>query len=238
MNEITKIENALEFSTAKDNLLDILGGISDYSLEKFLDFGDGIPIISYITKGLKASLAIRDFLFMEKVVEFLRTIGEQPTQERRNMIKKIQDDDSYKEKFGKVSLVAIERFDDVEKSKLLGQAARYLSMGEITFPLYKRISFILSRLYVSDIYTFAENKSRIDSLHFVADLEALGLVKTSYGLVKNHSDPGDGVGSSTKITDLGKLVKCIALKESLELQVPTGIIGKETFVERLRMKFP
>jgi len=238
MNEITNIENALESSTAKDNLLDILGAAADYSLEKILEFGDGIPILSYLTKGFKASLAVRDFIFLEKVIDFLRTVGEVPTQQRRNMIIKIQQDRSYNEKFGKVSLVALERFDDVNKAKLLGQAARYLAMDQISFQLYKRVSFIIGRLYLEDIFSFAESKSTLRYLHFITDLEALGLVKTSYGLVKSYSDdefPND-VGSSVKITDLGRLINCIALKIPL-IEQPPSIKGGASFVEALLKKY-
>lgn len=243
MNEITNIENALESSTAKEDLLDILGGVADYSIEKLLDLGDGIPIVSYLTKGVKASLAVRDFLFMEKVIEFLRKIGEEPTQERRNMIKRIQENPSYNEKFGKVSLVALDRFDALEKAKLLGQAAKYLSMEQITFSLYKRISFIIGRLYIADIHTFSESNRWLNHLHFVTDLEALGLVKTSYGLLKMYSDEGievpNDIGSRTTITDLGNLIKCIALKqESLDEQVLKGNNKMESFVNRLKKKYP
>lgn len=170
MNEIINIENSLEASTAKDKLLDIIGGAADYSLENFLEMGDGIPIVSYLTKSVKATLAIRDFLFMEKVIEFLREVGEEPTASRQKMIDKIQENSEYSQKFGKVSLVAIERFDDSEKARLLGQAARYLARDEISFSMYRRVAHILDRLYIADILTFANTSfDKLMYLKFITD---------------------------------------------------------------------
>ncbi|TCD26323.1 hypothetical protein EZ456_13570 [Pedobacter psychrodurus] len=239
MNEITNIENSLEASTVKDNLLDIIGGSADYSIEKFLDMGDGIPIVSYFTKGFKATLAVRDFLFMEKIIEFLREIGEEPTTKRKKMIDKIQEDLSYSQKFGKVSLVAIERFDDIEKAKLLGQTARYLARGEITYSLYKRVAFIIGRLYLADILSFGSHEKSLVLLNFTADLEALGLTRTDWGMVRESSDhDGPQVGSRIKITDLGKVVKCIITNNVLSTQVPSGINVVESLEERMKREYP
>ena len=72
MNEITGIEDALEASAAKDNILELIGGAADFSIENLIDLAYGLPVISYFTKGVKAMQAVRDFLFMEKVIQFLR----------------------------------------------------------------------------------------------------------------------------------------------------------------------
>lgn len=179
MNEIRSIEDALEASTAKDNLLDIIGGAADYSLEKLLDLGDGIPFISYLTKGVKATLGLRDFLFMEKVIEFLRKVGEEPTTKRREMINKILGDSKYSQKFGKVSLIALERFDDLKKATYFGHAAKYLARNEITFSLYKRISFTIDRMYISDLTRFAGNAHNDLPEYLKRELESFGLLKSS-----------------------------------------------------------
>lgn len=244
MNEITNIENSLEASTAKDNLLDIIGGAADYSIEKFLDMGDGIPIVSYLTKGVKTTLAIRDYIFMEKVIEFLREVGKEPTSSRKKMIDKIQGDSEYSQKFGKVSLVAIERFDDVEKAKLLGQTARYLARDEISFSMYRRVAHIIDRLYIADILTFANTDfDRLMYLKFITDLEALGLVKSNYGLESRYSseeanDRENSIFYTANNTDLGTLIKCILRNESMDAQRPQGPDVTESFVEAIKKRYP
>lgn len=238
MNEITNVENSLEASTAKDNLLDIIGGAADYSLEYFLQMAEGIPIVSYFTKGVKATLAVRDFLFMEKVIEFLREAGKEPTASRQKMIDEIQEDSKYSQKFGKVSLVAIERFDDIEKARLLGQTARYLARGEITYSLYKRVAFIIGRLYLDDILSFGRHGKSLVLLNFTSDLEALGLIRTDWGMVRESSDhDGPQVGSRIKITELGKVVKCIIANKALSTQVPSGVNVVESLEERMKRDY-
>lgn len=217
MNEITNIENSLEASTAKDDLLDIIGGAADYSLENFLKMGDGIPIVSYFTKGVKATLAIRDFLFMEKVIEFLKEVGKESTANRKKMIDKIQEDSDYSEKFGKVSLIALERYDELAKAKYLGLAAKYLARENIAFSLYKRLAFVIDRMYVTDMVRFATASATNLSEYLKAELSSLGLL-TSSTVVKNTS-----IGSSelvkldTKwsLTEIGQTFKDIIREKRL-----------------------
>lgn len=223
MNEITTIENALEASTAKDNLLDIIGGAADYSLEKLLDLGDGIPFISYLTKGVKATLGVRDFLFMEKVIEFLRRIGEEPTMKRQKMINKIQENTGYSQKFGKVSLIALERFDDLRKATYLGLAAKYLARNEITFSLYKRISFTIDRMYISDLTRFAASNYNDLPEYLKRELESFGLLKSSIVTKGNNSNLSSrgsselvNVNFKWETTKIGKAFKDILLDRPLD----------------------
>lgn len=223
MHEIVTIQNALEASIAKDKLHDILSGIADYSLEQLLDLGDGIPVISYLTKGVKASLNIRDFLFMEKVVEFLRKAGEEPTEQRQRMIKNIEEDTNYSQKFGKVSLIALERFDDLVKAKYLGNAARYLARNEITFLLYKRIAFIINRLYSDDLLAFAKSHMISTPEYMKTELEALGLLKSqiitkdkSSNLISSGSSKLVSVNYKWEVTKVGRCLKSIILEQPIE----------------------
>ena len=71
-SKLNDVGESLESSIAKENLLEIIGGMSNYRLEKLLDLGDSIHIFSYLTKGLKTSIAIRDAFFLEKVMAFLQ----------------------------------------------------------------------------------------------------------------------------------------------------------------------
>jgi len=113
MNENLKdIGESLEVSLAKDDLIEIIGELSDYRLEDLMSLGENIPIVSHLIKGVKATLAIRDAIFMEKVIMFLQTIGKTPSKERERMVIKIQVDEKYQQKFGKFSIKALDRYDD------------------------------------------------------------------------------------------------------------------------------
>jgi len=45
--------------SSKDNLLEIIADLNDHPLEKLLDLGESIPILSTLLKGIKATIAIR-----------------------------------------------------------------------------------------------------------------------------------------------------------------------------------
>jgi len=108
MNEnLTDVGESLEVSVAKDDLLDIIGDLADLPLERLLDMGESIPVVSSLLKGIKATIAVRDAIFLEKVIVFLRTVGKIPTKERIRMVEKIQADPKYRQKFGKFSIKAL-----------------------------------------------------------------------------------------------------------------------------------
>ncbi|RZK22878.1 MAG: hypothetical protein EOO43_09120 [Flavobacterium sp.] len=221
MNEITSAQDALEASASKDNLKDIASSMADYTLDNILEIGGGIPFISYLTKFTKASLSIRDFLFMEKVVEFLIHVGDEPTASRQKMIEDINNDSKYRDKFGKVSLIALERFEDVNKAKYLGKAACYLSRNEITFDLYKRLSFIINRLFTDDLLSYANSYNTKVPMHLKTELEALGLLTSK---IQAKDEPVHALGRNVQqlsvkniydVTDVGRCLKDIILDRTL-----------------------
>ena len=91
-NSLVIAGETLETSVAKDDLLEIVGELSDYTIEQLVGIGEHIPIISYLTKGIKVTQTIRDAIFLEKVVMFLQSVGKIPNEKRRQMIAKIQND--------------------------------------------------------------------------------------------------------------------------------------------------
>jgi len=217
MNELNDIGESLEASLAKDTLVDIMSGLGDSTIEMLLELGDSIPVFSYFTKGVKAANEIRDFIFLEKVVKFLTTLGEVPTSERLRMIDKIQSDSKYNEKFGKFSLIALDLYEDKTNAQLLGIAAKYLARDEISFSFYKRISFIIGRLFIDDLLNFANDDNR--TLRDISlDFESLGLLKTDYKMVdvaylerNGLSAPKEPLIKRKQITNLGIVIQLMIL---------------------------
>lgn len=210
---------SLESSVAKEDLLEIIGDLSDYSLEKLLDLGDAVPIFSYLTKGLKATIAIRDAIFLEKVIVFLQHIGKVPNKERQKMIEKIQNDNKFRYKFGKFSIIALDRYDDEYKAKYLGIAAQYLAREEITFEFYQRFSHILDGLTVPDLQEFTGKTFLNFGRNIFYAFESLGLLTTALKLPTESDkklawkqDPNIIKVSHRHLTDWGQMAKNILLE--------------------------
>ncbi len=216
---LNSIGASLETSIAKENLLDIIGDLSDYTIENLFSVGESIPIISYFVKGLKTFISIRDAIFLEKVIIFLKSVGEIPNEKRNLMIKKIQTDENYRQKFGKFSIKALERYDDEEKAKYLGIATKYLAEEQITFEFYQRFSHIINSLTVLDLKTL----TRSDFLNFGRNTfyayESLGLISIVLKISSDSEnklawkqDPNIIRVSHKRLTNWGKMTKNILLE--------------------------
>ncbi|QNL51956.1 hypothetical protein H8S90_10460 [Olivibacter sp. SDN3] len=224
-SSLTLAGESLESSVAKENLLEIIGDLSDSALEKLLDLGDALPIFSYLTKGLKTTIAIRDAIFLEKVVAFLQNVGKIPNDSRVKMISKIQNDEKYRNKFGKFSLIALDRFNDEYKAKYLGIAVQYLAREEIPFDFYKRFSHFLDSLTVDDLQQFTEETFLNFGRNTFYAFESLGLISISLKLPTENDrksawreDPNIIKVSRRSLTDWGHMTKNILLELPISIK--------------------
>ncbi|WP_124559061.1 hypothetical protein [Pedobacter sp. KBW01] len=208
----------LEASVAKDKLYEIIGGLADSTLEKILDVGDAVPIFSYIAKGLKATIAVRDAVFLEKVIAFLSEIGKVPTSARQKMIEKIQQDTQYRQKFGKFSLLYLDRLNDEFKAGYLGRAAQYLSRGEITYDFYQRFAHIMDNLTETDLLELTEKTFLNFGRNTFHSFESLGLMTITLKIPTeaerksaSKMNPHIVQVSHRRLTDWGQWTKNILL---------------------------
>jgi hypothetical protein len=215
---LNTVGETLETSVAKDDLLEVIGELSDYTIEQLINVGEHIPIISHLVKGIKATQAIRDAIFLEKVIVFLKTVGETPNEKRSKMIAKIQNDEKYRTKFGKFSIKALDRYDDDQKAKYLGMAAQYLAREEISFEFYQRFSHIIDTLTVADLESMTENTFLNFGRNTFYAFESLGLISITLKLPTESErktawkeDPNIIKISHRRLTDWGEAMKNILL---------------------------
>ena len=172
----------MESSVAEGELTDLAASLSDVTLEMILKAGDAFPIFSFLTKGVKATMDIREAFFAEKVFKFLKSLGEAPEAERQKMIKEIQESEKYRQKFGKFSIVVLERLNDDLKAEYLGRAAKYLVVGDIDYGFYQRFALILDALFIDDLHRLTDNNFlSIGDNHYDHYL-SLGLISVSMRL--------------------------------------------------------
>jgi hypothetical protein len=212
------VGETLETSVAKDDLLEIVGELSDYTIEQLISVSENIPIISYLVKGIKATQAIRDAIFLEKVIVFLQTICKTPNDKRRQMIARIQNDEKYRTKFGKFSIKALDRYDDEQKAKYLGMAAQYLAREEITFEFYQRFSHIIDSLTIADLESMTDKTFLNFGRNTFYAFESLGVISITLKLPTESErklawkqDPYIIEVSHRHLTDWGEAVKNILL---------------------------
>lgn len=220
------VGETLETSVAKEDLLEIVGELSDYTIEQLMNVGENIPIISHLVKGIKATQAIRDAIFLEKVVVFLQTIGKTPNDKRQQMIAKIQSDEKFRTKFGKFSIKALDRYDDEQKAKFLGMAAQYLAREEITFDFYQRFSHIIDSLTIADLESLTDKTFLNFGRNTFYAFESLGLISITLKLPTESDrklawkqDPNIIQVSHRRLTDWGETVKNILLSSPVPRKI-------------------
>jgi hypothetical protein len=144
MHDLNRLGQSLEESMANEKLREIITDLGDVTLDQLAETGESLPIISFISKSIKAYNSIKDYFFMEKVICYLTEIANMSPDLRLEATTRIAEDTKYGIKFGKKILNIIDRFDDDIKAYYLAKAYRYLAEGQISLEFYLRLGTMYS----------------------------------------------------------------------------------------------
>ena len=131
-------------------------GLSSSILELALDslieneFVKSIPILGSIVQTGKATLAIRDRLFMRKVCRFLFELQDIPQTKRKKFVSSLEDKGE-RRRAGETLLSILEQSDRVEKAALIGKFYRAAINEEIKVEEVTHLSFIINQTFLEDL---------------------------------------------------------------------------------------
>ena len=150
---ISKIVRWLEEVLAKSDLKELVAQLGEILIDSELREGllKEMPVISAITSSTDAVLAVRDGVLLKKVEVFLENIKDIPPEERQQMIKRLQDDESYGQRVGEQLILLLDRHDNMHKPALLGKALRAYIKGEIGRDQLERFYSVIDRVWYSDL---------------------------------------------------------------------------------------
>lgn len=136
MNEDNSPDTSLTRSVATESLADLLGNISETTLDSFLEEGllRDIPVIGALTGIIKAGRDIRDRLFLRKIIVFLKGVSESSVEERARFVAHFDSDEKRLE-FGQAILMLLDRSEDMKKPSVDGQ--NYYSSYSRAYRLHK-----------------------------------------------------------------------------------------------------
>jgi hypothetical protein len=201
-----KLENELLNSISFDELSDFLKDDSEILIDSLLKDGllKEIPIIKAINSVVKTGMAIRDLLFIHKVVKFLTVIGSIPKEERLAFGKKMDTDSKYRHKVGETLIIALDRLDDMKKSEYLAKLFIGVIKGIITNDTFKMLSFALDKAYISDIeailYYYKNGETTIGDSSIWERLYSTGLMNITVGVSQIIDVSGNNPGSSYSVS--------------------------------------
>lgn len=125
-----------------------------------------IPIVKTIAAGTKITLAIKERFFVKKLLNFLSEFhkGEVDPEKYIKFKNKIKFDDDYKDKVLEVLTIMIERYIEVNQSKIMANLFKEYINGSIDWDRFYCLCIVLERLHPLSYRTLFEMslKSNID----------------------------------------------------------------------------
>jgi hypothetical protein len=203
-----ELGTALSLSIGSDKL-DVLVSSADVLSDKLITTGafDGVPIVGMLTGGVKFAKAIRDHLYLKKIVSFLNELNA-TTKEGRDAFVKTLEKSGKIETFGSTILLILDSIDDASKPAIVGRIIAAHISGKITsLPQAMRLVAIVNRVYPTDIeYLSSFRPGLPDDEDIASSLYAAGLLSNT-GFDGGGSDQDIKPGGFTyDLNEYGRLL--------------------------------
>jgi hypothetical protein len=146
------------------------GGVRDITaegveilLDSALDEGlvQDIPIVGWLVKTYGVVNSIRERIFLQKLLRFLRETQATTAEERKAFAERMEANPDYQRKVGENLFLLLDRHETVDKSELLGRVFAALVRQEISDEEFQRYAFIIDRLFLQDLTHLARHYASI-----------------------------------------------------------------------------
>lgn len=234
MSELKTLSISLEHTLKNSNLQNVTISLAEVFADNLMKEGvaKDIPIIGTVIGLGKATIGIKESLFLKKIIYFISELKDIPATKRYEMIDKIDNSGTFRITVGEKLLYIIDKCDDHEKSQITARLFSAFISEIISYNEFLRASHIVNQVILEDLKRFVEcgwededgwkyrEEARIDHL----TLDEVGNIATS-GLVEFVSpevsirDQDDwkmdekyiveGSELTVCITDIGKKIRGI-----------------------------
>jgi len=206
MSEKTDIR--LFSSTVMDNFSSVLLDFGEVGLDTGLEESilRELPVLSTLVALYKGGVGIRNWLFVRKLITFLKELSSIPLEERQNFLEEIERNPQKSREFEGVLLLLIERADSFQKPSILGKLLKHHILGNISYEDATRLSYMVDRVYIYDLYyllNFTYGVQRNPNI--AASLESIGLLSFAGIDGGKLSEPTSG-GVIYGLNEYGKML--------------------------------
>lgn len=163
-------------SIATDKFGSIGRDLGEVALDSLLKEGvlRDIPVLNTILALYQAGVEIHHQLFVRKIINFLKELSSVSPEKRQKFVKEIEE----KREFGETILLLIQRADSLQKPAILGRLLSHHILGNISRQFVTRLSFMVDRVYISDLNYLLNFKPGVQSdPDIAASLHSVGLLR-------------------------------------------------------------
>lgn len=165
MSELKKLSNSLERTLKDSELHNVTISLSEVVVDELLENGiaKDIPIIGTVVGLGKATIGIKESLFLKKIIYFITELKNISSEKRHLMIDQINNSGKYRTKVGEKLLYIIDKCDDHEKSQIVACLFSAFLAEKINYDEFLRASHIVNQVIQEDLKWFVEggwNKDR------------------------------------------------------------------------------
>lgn len=206
MDDETSIE--LFNSIATDKLGSVGRDLGEVALDTVLKEGvlRDIPVFNTIVALYQAGVEIHHHLFVRKIINFLRELSSTPLEKRQKFVEEIEKNPKQKRELGETLLLLIDRADSLQKPSILGKLLSNHILGNISYEDVTRLSYIVDRVYISDLSYLLKFESGVQrNSNIAASLQSVGLLSFS-GIDGGNFDDEDSGGVIYVLNEYGKIL--------------------------------
>lgn len=179
MGEIKKLANSFERTLKDSNLqsvsIEILEVLSDSVMNEGLL--KDIPIIGTIVGVSKASLNIKDSLFLKKIVHFITELKNVDLNTRNKIISEIDNSRKFKIKVGEKLLYIIDKCEDHINSQTTAKLFTAFLKEKISYSEFLRSTSIIQKIHLEDLEYFLSDKVELEKEIEVQQYEGISEIE-------------------------------------------------------------
>ncbi|SDH06473.1 hypothetical protein SAMN04488062_10418 [Flavobacterium omnivorum] len=196
--------DSLISTITKSKLPEVITDLAEVNIDNVfnnISFLKDIPILGVIVNLFSTTLSIRDYIFMSKIVSFLKPMDKISPEDREKMFLKLELNEEYNGKVGNKLLFILDKIDDLQKAKLIGVLFKNTLCGKLNYELFLRYASIIDKVFLSDLKRLPEYETPIGNQEISASLYGLGLIIRT-GIFDNTEN--DIEQDIYKLSNLGK----------------------------------
>ncbi len=147
--EHNRVEIELSNSIKDSSLEKLTSDILEVGIDQLITEGilREIPVIKSIFNITKIGLNINDKILTKKLLIFLFQIHSIPNEKRVKFIHRLEENKEFNSKVGESLLLIIDKIDDFEKPRIVGNLFRATIEGKITYQAFLYLAFLVNNSF-------------------------------------------------------------------------------------------
>jgi len=218
MTDTPNLSDSLEEAIRHPSLQDSATALAELALDSTLDLGvlRDVPLVGICVSLARTSVAIRDRLFLNKLVHFLKELDVVPADQRTIMIQKVNESDSFRLSVGEKLLYILDRCEDHRTSQIVAIFFTAFLQERISYDDFLRLAHAADSSMLSDVLDFADGDWNSLPAEEATHLLGSGLIEIVpfYIQVEDQDDwkmnekyKVEGGELEVRVTELGKTLR-------------------------------